>query len=187
MDQPFTGERFWADDAARACAGPDGKARALKTRACARLAEAVLTTTHPDLFATPARPPPSSRVKARARMTRFGGDCYGYCLLAAGCIDLIVEAGLKPYDVVALVPIIEAPAGDHHLGGRAGRSTAAASSPPATRASTRRRLRSCAGLSGRIVPPGYQNIARRQRLLLSAIKADTRNFTIEPSMPQLAR
>jgi myo-inositol-1(or 4)-monophosphatase len=44
-------------------------------------------------------------------MTRYGGDCYGYCLLAAGFVDLIVEAGLKPYDVVALVPIIEAAGG----------------------------------------------------------------------------
>ena len=47
------------------------------------------------------------RVKARARLTRFGGDCYAYCLLAAGHIDLVIEAGLKPYDVMALIPIIE--------------------------------------------------------------------------------
>jgi myo-inositol-1(or 4)-monophosphatase len=44
-------------------------------------------------------------------MTRFGGDCYGYCLLASGFIDLIVESGLKTYDVAALVPIIEAAGG----------------------------------------------------------------------------
>jgi myo-inositol-1(or 4)-monophosphatase len=40
-------------------------------------------------------------------MTRFGGDCYAYCLLAAGFIDIIVESGLKTYDVTALIPIIE--------------------------------------------------------------------------------
>ena len=40
-------------------------------------------------------------------MTRYGGDCYGYCLLAAGFVDLVVEAGLKAHDVVALIPIIE--------------------------------------------------------------------------------
>ena len=44
-------------------------------------------------------------------MTRYGGDCYGYCLLAAGFIDIIVESGLKPYDIVPLVPIIEAAGG----------------------------------------------------------------------------
>jgi myo-inositol-1(or 4)-monophosphatase len=44
-------------------------------------------------------------------MTRFGGDCYGYCMLAAGFVDLVVEAGLKPYDVVALIPIVEGAGG----------------------------------------------------------------------------
>jgi myo-inositol-1(or 4)-monophosphatase len=40
-------------------------------------------------------------------MTRYGGDCYAYCLLAAGLVDLVIEAGLKSYDVVALIPIVE--------------------------------------------------------------------------------
>ena len=95
-------------------------------------------------------------VKSRVRMTRYGGDCYGYCLLAAGFVDLIVEAGLKPYDIVALVPIIEAAGGRRHdLGRRARRPTAAASSPPATAACTRRRWRSCAaGASGIAEPAG---------------------------------
>ena len=51
-------------------------------------------------------------------MTRYGGDCYSYCLLAAGFVDLIVEAGLKPYDIVALVPIIEGAGGLRHDVGR---------------------------------------------------------------------
>ena len=50
-------------------------------------------------------------VRSRVRMTRYGGDCYGYCLLAAGFIDIIVESGLKPYDIAPLVPIIEAAGG----------------------------------------------------------------------------
>ena len=50
-------------------------------------------------------------MRSRVRMTRFGGDCYGYCLLAAGFVDLVIEAGLKPYDIVPLVPIIEAAGG----------------------------------------------------------------------------
>jgi myo-inositol-1(or 4)-monophosphatase len=45
-------------------------------------------------------------------MTRYGGDCYSYGLLAAGFVDLVVEAGLKAHDIVALVPIIER-AGGH--------------------------------------------------------------------------
>ena len=106
MNQPFTGERFWAygRTAHRRDAGR-GPMR-LKTRACARLEDAVLTTTHPDLFG-PAEQSRFDDIKSRVLMTRFGGDCYGYCLLAAGFVDLVIEAGLKPYDVMALIPIIE--------------------------------------------------------------------------------
>jgi myo-inositol-1(or 4)-monophosphatase len=44
-------------------------------------------------------------------MSRYGGDCYGYAMLAAGHIDLVVEAGLKPYDIVAIIPIIQGAGG----------------------------------------------------------------------------
>jgi myo-inositol-1(or 4)-monophosphatase len=44
-------------------------------------------------------------------MTRYGGDCYGYCLLAAGFVDLVVEVGLKRYDIAPLIPIIEGAGG----------------------------------------------------------------------------
>jgi myo-inositol-1(or 4)-monophosphatase len=110
MNQPFTGERFWSDGRASRLRGRDGKTRRLRTRGCARLADATLTSTHPDLF-SPAEAASFRSVKARARMTRFGGDCYGYCLLAAGFVDLILEAGLKPYDIVPLIPIIESAGG----------------------------------------------------------------------------
>jgi len=111
MNQPFTGERFWADRRSARMRGPNGKTRKLRTRRCAGLADAVLTSTHPDLFTSPAEVEGFARVKARARMTRYGGDCYGYCLLAAGFIDIIVESGLKPHDVAALIPIIESAGG----------------------------------------------------------------------------
>ena len=111
MNQPFTGERFWSDGSRAHWRGPQSKERRIKTRACARLADAVLTSSHPDLFASPNEAAGFNAVRSRVRMTRYGGDCYGYCLLAAGFVDLVIEAGLKPYDVVALVPIIEAAGG----------------------------------------------------------------------------
>lgn len=111
MDQPFTGERFWSDGRRTRWRGPPGKTRLAKVRACARLGDAILTTTHPDLFEGGAEAERFAAVRARVRMTRFGGDCYGYCLLAAGFVDLIVEAGLKPYDIAPLVPIIEGAGG----------------------------------------------------------------------------
>jgi myo-inositol-1(or 4)-monophosphatase len=107
MNQPFTRERFWADRRRASRQGPDGRPRRLKTRPCAKLEDAVLTTTHPDLFADAGERARFAELKGRVLMTRFGGDCYGYCLLAAGFVDLVVEAGLKPYDVMALIPIIE--------------------------------------------------------------------------------
>lgn len=107
MDQPFTGERVWSSSNGAQWRGPDGRVRRIKAAPCQRLADARFTTTTPDMFVSPAEKETFTRLKSGARLTRFGGDCYAYCLLAAGHIDVIVEAGLKPYDVVALVAIIE--------------------------------------------------------------------------------
>ena len=40
------------------------------------------------------------------RLSRYGGDCYAYCMVAAGHIDLLIETELKPHDIAALIPII---------------------------------------------------------------------------------
>ncbi len=107
MDQPFTGERFWSGARTAHLRTGSGKPHRLRTRPCAHLSEATLTTTHPDLFAGGREADAFARLAQRVRMTRFGGDCYGYCLLAAGFVDVVVEAGLKAHDIVALIPIIE--------------------------------------------------------------------------------
>lgn len=106
MNQPFTGERFVGT--------PQGAWRgttALKTRACADLGSATLMCTTPDMFDTPARKAAFERVAGAARLMRYGGDCYAYCMLASGFVDVIVEASLQPYDVQALMPIIEGAGG----------------------------------------------------------------------------
>ena len=51
------------------------------------------------------------RVSAAVKLTRFGADCYAYGLLAAGFVDLILEASLKPYDFCAIIPIVEGAGG----------------------------------------------------------------------------
>lgn len=112
VDQPFIGERFWSEEREAHYRGPAG-ARRLHTRACGRLEDAALSTTDPDLFAPGFERDRFEALSARARLRRYGGDCYAYCLLAAGHIDLVVEAGLKPHDIVALIPIVE------RAGGRA--------------------------------------------------------------------
>ena len=40
-------------------------------------------------------------------MTRYGGECYAMAMLASGQIDICVEYSLQPYDIAALIPIIE--------------------------------------------------------------------------------
>ncbi|MBX9589355.1 MAG: histidinol-phosphatase [Hyphomonadaceae bacterium] len=81
-----------------------------RTRACTRLADAVLYATTPDIFEGGARAL-FDAVSAQARMRRFGGDCYAYALLASGFVDAVMEAQLKPYDFMALIPVIEGAGG----------------------------------------------------------------------------
>lgn len=107
MDQPFTRERFWGVRGHARMRELNGRTRKLKTRDCDSLRNAVLTTTHPDLLGPRSDAAAFERLTKKVRMTRYGGDCYGYCLLAAGYVDLVVEVGLKAHDVAALIPIIE--------------------------------------------------------------------------------
>ena len=109
MNQPFTRERFWGDGGQARWRGLTGE-RSLKTRACADLAEATLMTTSPQLIAADLRGKYEA-VEREVRLARYGCDCYAYCMVAAGHVDAVIEAGLKPYDVVALVPIVEGAGG----------------------------------------------------------------------------
>lgn len=114
MSQPFTRERFSGDGVSALWRGYFGRGpaqeRRLRTRVCSSLAEATVMTTHPALLVEGTREP-LQRVEGRARLSRYGGDCYAYCALAAGHVDLVIESGLKPYDVAALIPIIEGAGG----------------------------------------------------------------------------
>ena len=105
MSQPFTGETFLADSTGTTYDGPGGP-RSLRTRGTTLLSDATLCTTTPALF-TGAKRAAYDRLESKVRLARYGTDCYAYCMLAAGHIDLVVETGLQPYDIVALVPIIE--------------------------------------------------------------------------------
>ncbi len=109
IDQPFIGERFEGGLGRAQTQGPLG-ARALKTRAARPLAEAILFTTFPEV-GTQAEGAAFRRVAGQAKLTRYGTDCYAYALIAAGQIDLVIEAGLQPYDVMAPIAVIEAAGG----------------------------------------------------------------------------
>lgn len=129
IDQPYIGERFIGGGGVAECTGPLGTT-ALKTRATQELSDAILFTTFPEV-GTPAERAGFSAVARHTRLVRYGMDCYGYALLAAGQIDLVIEAGLQPYDIHAPVAVIEAAGGviTNWQGGPAhpgGRSLAAA-------------------------------------------------------------
>jgi myo-inositol-1(or 4)-monophosphatase len=114
MHQPFTREAFIGDGAGAIWRGAgrngDKGERKLMTRKCASLNEATLLTTHPALLAEGTLEP-YRRVEEKVRLSRYGGDCYMYCMLASGHIDLVIESGLNAYDIVALIPIIEGAGG----------------------------------------------------------------------------
>jgi len=109
MHQPFTREHFTGDGRAASYRGPAGD-RELRVRPCAALADAVLFTTSPRLMNGADRAA-FGRVEEAARLSRYGGDCYAYCVLAAGHVDLVIETELKPHDVLALIPIVEGAGG----------------------------------------------------------------------------
>jgi histidinol phosphatase-like enzyme (inositol monophosphatase family) len=106
MNQPFTRDRFWSDGQASYFRSGDSPARKISTRSSVTLNNAQMACTHPDMFDAGFEAHAYAAITANAKSCRLGTDCFGYALLAAGLIDLVVEAKLQPYDVVALIPII---------------------------------------------------------------------------------
>ncbi|MCR9127403.1 MAG: histidinol-phosphatase [Rhodobacteraceae bacterium] len=136
IDQPYIAERFFGAKGEGWCVGPQGRS-ALRVRDTRDLAQATLFTTFPEV-GTPGDRAGFDAVAARVRLVRYGMDCYAYALLAAGQVDLVIEAGLNAYDIQAPVAVIEAAGGivtdwrggPAHMGGQA----VAAASPALHRA-----------------------------------------------------
>lgn len=109
IDQPYIGERFCGGFGRADVAGPMGRA-ALRARPARALSDAIIFTTFPEV-GTPAEGAAFARVARAAKLVRYGMDCYAYALIAAGQIDLVIEAGLQTYDVCAPIAVIEAAGG----------------------------------------------------------------------------
>ena len=106
IDQPVMGERFAGSPRGAALNGA-----AISCRPCAGLDDAVAAATDPAMFRTAAESVAWLQIRRRAAAVQLGGNCYAYAMLAAGCLDLVLEADLKPWDVCALVPVVEAAGG----------------------------------------------------------------------------
>lgn len=109
IDQPYTGERFVGGPGiSQLHRGAD--IVPLGVRPAASLSDAILFSTFPEV-GTPAEGAAFRQMVEKVRLTRYGMDCYAYALLAAGQIDLVVEAGLFAYDVQAPIAVITAAGG----------------------------------------------------------------------------
>jgi myo-inositol-1(or 4)-monophosphatase len=110
LDQPFLRERFTGERGITEMRDAQGLVR-LKTRICGALADAVICTTHPMTHFGAEERRQFRRIEQACRFSRYGGDCYAYGLLAMGSLDLVVEAGLKHWDVAAVIPVVEGAGG----------------------------------------------------------------------------
>lgn len=109
MYQPYT-EELWCGDGRRAEFRRHGTTRSLHTRACHEISDAVLTTTSPNYFEG-KESEGFRRLESRVKLSKYGGDCYIYGMLAMGFVDLATDGTLNPYDIQGLIPIIEGAGG----------------------------------------------------------------------------
>ena len=109
IDQPYIGERFEGGLGRARMQGPQGT-QELQVLGDRPINEAILFTTFPEV-GSPEEGAGFHAVADKVRLTRYGMDCYAYAMLAAGQIDLVIEAGLNAYDIQAPIAVIEAAGG----------------------------------------------------------------------------
>lgn len=110
IEMPILGER-WVGVVGGSSHFEDYRGRhKARVRSCPALSAAVLATTAPEAFDA-AEFASFQALRGAVSLTIYGNDCYGYALLASGYLDLVVEAGLRSYDFMALVPVIEGAGG----------------------------------------------------------------------------
>ncbi len=109
VDQPYMDERF-IGAFGQANLTTRGETRDITTSNCQTLGEATLMTTFPEVGSNAERLG-FEAVRDSVKLTRYGLDCYAYALLAMGQIDLVIEAGLNPYDVQGPIGVIQAAGG----------------------------------------------------------------------------
>ena len=110
IGQPFLGETYIGHaGGSRLVAG--GTTVPLKVRRCPKLTDAVIATTDPEACFGGAELGAWTQVRAASRLARLGCDAYAFAMVAAGTMDLVLEAGLKAWDIEAAIPVIEGAGG----------------------------------------------------------------------------
>jgi len=110
IGQPYIGELF-IGHAGGSRLLARGETRPLKVRACPRLTDAIIATTDPDGCFKGAELGAWTQVRAAARLARLGCDAYAYAMVALGALDMVIEAGLKSWDIECALPLIEGAGG----------------------------------------------------------------------------
>jgi histidinol phosphatase-like enzyme (inositol monophosphatase family) len=110
IGQPFLGEIFVGGPGGSRLVDPSGE-RPLKVRKNVTLGEAIIATTDSEGCFDGGELGAWRQVRAAARLARMGCDAYAYAMVAAGTIDLVLESGLKSWDIEAAVPVIEGAGG----------------------------------------------------------------------------
>jgi histidinol phosphatase-like enzyme (inositol monophosphatase family) len=105
IGQPYIGEIFIGQAQGARLIHRDGSRR-LTTRKGAGLDRAIIATTDPDACFTPQELAAWRRLRAAVRLARLGCDAYAYAMVADGGLDLVVEAGLKSWDIEAAIPVL---------------------------------------------------------------------------------
>ncbi len=110
IGQPYLDEMFVGSArGSRLCR--NDRETVLKVRPCAGLSHALCATTDPDLFKG-EEAAAFTRLRRSSRLTRYGCDAYAYAMVAAGALDLVVETGLKSWDIEAAVPLLAGAGGE---------------------------------------------------------------------------
>lgn len=109
ISQPFLDE-IYVGAAARARRLARGTETPIRVRPCPKLTDAVIATTDPHLF-NGAELGAWTQVRAAAKLSRYGYDAYAFAMVAQGTMDMVIEAGLKTWDIECAIPLIRAAGG----------------------------------------------------------------------------
>ena len=110
IGQSFLGESFVGSQALGSRLVKGDQVTPLKTRPCPQLADAIIATTDTGLF-QPNEAAAWTQLRASSRLARTGCDAYAYAMVALGTMDLVIETGLKAWDIEAAIPVIEGAGG----------------------------------------------------------------------------
>lgn len=113
VDQPRLDERFIGVTAGSSIGTIEQSTRngsPIQTSDKDAIEDSICATTSPDFFTTQEKLQ-FDNVKSCSKLTVYGLDCYAYATLATGKIDIVIESGLKPYDMMALIPVIKGAGG----------------------------------------------------------------------------